>query len=104
MQQQLIQNLQQYDAQIQQLEADIVKTERDLNQKKIGLDQTRGAYAGLWNLATQLGLVNEQGQIVIPEAPEMEDADTMLAKFANSNPQPPMPEAVDAQMVETTEA
>lgn len=67
---QIIAYLEQYQTQMGTLAQEIQQDEATLVEKRAGLEQLRGAYTAMLTIAYENGLVDENGQIVMPEASE----------------------------------
>lgn len=70
MQEQIIGYLDQYQTQIGNVSQEIQQLEMTLVEKRAGLEQLRGAYTAMLTIAHENGLIDENGQIVMPEASE----------------------------------
>lgn len=67
MNEQIISKLQQYQGEINKLSQEAENEQAAVNQKRVAIEQLRGAFGAMWELAKEAGLVNEEGQITVPE-------------------------------------
>lgn len=72
----LLNLLNQYSNNISSLEAEMIEKEKYFMEKKVLLEQNKGAYTAIYNLAVSEGIINENGQLVEEKEKEEESTDT----------------------------